>query len=35
VLGNRNPVASLVGEIAVTNNEWYDYAAKTTRARWT
>jgi D-alanine-D-alanine ligase len=28
VLGNREPVASLVGEIAVTNNEWYDYEAK-------
>jgi D-alanine-D-alanine ligase len=28
VLGNRNPVASLVGEIAVTRNEWYDYSAK-------
>ena len=28
VLGNRNPVASLVGEIAVTHNEWYDYSAK-------
>jgi D-alanine-D-alanine ligase len=28
VLGNRNPVASLVGEIDVTNNEWYDYEAK-------
>lgn len=28
VLGNRDPVASLPGEIAVTNNEWYDYAAK-------
>ena len=28
VLGNRNPVASLVGEIAVTHNEWYDYEAK-------
>jgi D-alanine-D-alanine ligase len=28
VLGNREPVASLPGEIAVTNNEWYDYAAK-------
>ncbi|MGE5274464.1 MAG: D-alanine--D-alanine ligase family protein [Verrucomicrobiota bacterium] len=28
VLGNRRPVASLVGEIAVTHNEWYDYSAK-------
>jgi D-alanine-D-alanine ligase len=28
VLGNREPVASLVGEIVVTNNEWYDYEAK-------
>jgi D-alanine-D-alanine ligase len=28
VLGNRNPFASLVGEIAVTHNEWYDYSAK-------
>jgi D-alanine-D-alanine ligase len=28
VLGNRQPFASLVGEIAVTRNEWYDYAAK-------
>jgi D-alanine-D-alanine ligase len=28
VLGNREPSASLVGEIAVTNNEWYDYEAK-------
>jgi D-alanine-D-alanine ligase len=28
VLGNRSPVASLVGEIDVTHNEWYDYAAK-------
>ena len=28
VLGNRQPFASLVGEIVVTNNEWYDYAAK-------
>ena len=28
VLGNREPVASLVGEIAVTHNEWYDYSAK-------
>jgi D-alanine-D-alanine ligase len=28
VLGNRKPVASVPGEIAVTNNEWYDYAAK-------
>ena len=28
VLGNRQPFASLVGEIAVTHNEWYDYVAK-------
>jgi D-alanine-D-alanine ligase len=28
VLGNRQPFASLVGEIVVTNNEWYDYEAK-------
>ncbi|MET0938805.1 MAG: D-alanine--D-alanine ligase family protein [Gaiellaceae bacterium] len=28
VLGNREPVASLVGEIVVTSNEWYDYSAK-------
>jgi D-alanine-D-alanine ligase len=28
VLGNRQPVASLVGEIVVTHNEWYDYEAK-------
>ena len=28
VLGNRKPVASLVGEIVVTRNEWYDYSAK-------
>jgi D-alanine-D-alanine ligase len=28
VLGNRTPVASLVGEIVVTKNEWYDYEAK-------
>jgi D-alanine-D-alanine ligase len=28
VLGNRNPVASVPGEIVVTNNEWYDYEAK-------
>jgi D-alanine-D-alanine ligase len=28
VLGNRDPIASLVGEIDVTNNEWYDYEAK-------
>ena len=28
VLGNRRPVASLPGEIVVTNNEWYDYEAK-------
>jgi D-alanine-D-alanine ligase len=28
VLGNREPFASLVGEIVVTGNEWYDYEAK-------
>jgi D-alanine-D-alanine ligase len=28
VLGNREPIASLVGEIVVTNREWYDYSAK-------
>jgi D-alanine-D-alanine ligase len=28
VLGNRDPFASVVGEIAVTSNEWYDYEAK-------
>ena len=28
VLGNREPVASRVGEIVVTNNEWYDWEAK-------
>ena len=28
VLGNRQPFASLVGEIVVTSNEWYDYEAK-------
>ena len=28
VLGGVTPVASLPGEIAVTRNEWYDYAAK-------
>ena len=28
MLGNREPVASLVGEIVVTNNEWYDWEAK-------
>ena len=28
VLGNRDPLASVVGEIAVTENEWYDYEAK-------
>ena len=28
VLGNREPIASLPGEIAVTHNEWYDYEAK-------
>ncbi len=28
VLGNRNPIASIPGEIVVERNEWYDYAAK-------
>jgi D-alanine-D-alanine ligase len=28
VLGNTEPIASLPGEISVTHNEWYDYAAK-------
>jgi D-alanine-D-alanine ligase len=28
VLGNRRPIASLVGEIEVTHNEWYDWSAK-------
>jgi D-alanine-D-alanine ligase len=28
VLGNQEPIASIPGEIAVTNNEWYDYEAK-------
>jgi D-alanine-D-alanine ligase len=28
VLGNREPVASLVGEIVVTRKEWYDWEAK-------
>jgi D-alanine-D-alanine ligase len=28
VLGNREPIASLVGEIVVTHNEWYDWEAK-------
>jgi D-alanine-D-alanine ligase len=28
VLGNRQPIASLPGEIVVTHNEWYDYEAK-------
>jgi D-alanine-D-alanine ligase len=28
VLGNRRPIASLVGEIDVTYNEWYDYSAE-------
>jgi D-alanine-D-alanine ligase len=28
VLGSREPVASLVGEIVVTHNEWYDWQAK-------
>jgi D-alanine-D-alanine ligase len=28
VLGNLQPVASLPGEIVVTQNEWYDYEAK-------
>jgi D-alanine-D-alanine ligase len=28
VLGNRDPQASLPGEIVVRDNEWYDYEAK-------
>jgi D-alanine-D-alanine ligase len=28
VLGNREPIASIPGEIVVTNKEWYDYEAK-------
>ncbi len=28
ILGNLRPVASLPGEIVVTENEWYDYEAK-------
>ncbi|HZQ66486.1 MAG TPA: D-alanine--D-alanine ligase family protein [Gaiellaceae bacterium] len=28
VLGNDRPTVSLPGQIVVTNNEWYDYAAK-------
>jgi D-alanine-D-alanine ligase len=28
VLGNDEPEVSLPGQIVVTNNEWYDYAAK-------
>jgi D-alanine-D-alanine ligase len=28
VLGNHEPIASLPGEIVVTQNEWYDYEAK-------
>ena len=28
VLGNREPIASLPGEIVVTHNEWYDFEAK-------
>ncbi len=28
VLGHRKPFASLVGEIVVTEREWYDYSAK-------
>jgi len=28
VLGNRDPVASVPGEIVVSHNEWYDYEAK-------
>ncbi len=28
VLGNRSPITSHVGEIVVTNREWYDYSAK-------
>jgi D-alanine-D-alanine ligase len=28
ILGNREPVASIPGEIVVARNEWYDYEAK-------
>jgi D-alanine-D-alanine ligase len=28
VLGNLRPIASLPGQIVVTNNEWYDFEAK-------
>jgi D-alanine-D-alanine ligase len=28
VLGNLRPIASLPGQIVVTHNEWYDFAAK-------
>ena len=28
ILGNREPVASIPGEIVVARNEWYDYSAK-------
>jgi D-alanine-D-alanine ligase len=28
VLGNRNPIASLPGEIVPLGHEWYDYASK-------
>src|SRR4029077_14922785 len=28
ILGNREPQASLPGEIVVAGNEWYDYEAK-------
>ena len=28
VLGNERPIASVPGEIVVSNNEWYDYEAK-------
>ncbi len=28
VLGNLEPIASIPGEIEVTNNEWYDFEAK-------
>ncbi|HWE82442.1 MAG TPA: D-alanine--D-alanine ligase family protein [Gaiellaceae bacterium] len=28
ILGNRKPTASVVGEIVVERNEWYDYEAK-------
>jgi D-alanine-D-alanine ligase len=33
VLGNREPIASVVGEI-VAHADWYDFAPSTTRAAW-